>query len=67
LLERNINTFPVLPPGVPDGSARIRFFISAAHTEEQIDFTVETFAKELDVVKAVSVAQLLGSDAASRP
>ena len=67
LLERNINTFPVLPPGVPDGSARIRFFISAAHTEEQIDFAVETFAKELDAVKAVSVAQLLRSEAAARP
>ena len=67
LLERDINTFPVLPPGVPDGSARIRFFISAAHAEEQIDHTLETFVKELDAVKAVSVAQLLGSPSASRP
>ena len=59
LFDRNINTFPVLPPGVPDGSARIRFFISAAHHEEQIAQAVDVLTEELAAVQSVSLDQLL--------
>ena len=56
LFLRNINTFPVLPPGVPEGSARIRFFISAAHAEEQIDQAVEILAEEMSAMCGLPLA-----------
>lgn len=46
LLERGINAFPVLPPGVPERSARLRFFLSAAHRPEHLDAALEALAEE---------------------
>lgn len=46
LLERGINAFPVLPPGVPDRSARLRFFLSAAHLPEHLDQALEALVDE---------------------
>ncbi|QRG05274.1 aminotransferase class I/II-fold pyridoxal phosphate-dependent enzyme [Xanthobacter dioxanivorans] len=46
LLERGINAFPVLPPGVPDRSARLRFFISAAHRPEHLDAALYALREE---------------------
>ncbi len=46
LLERGANAFPVLPPGVPEHSARLRFFISAAHQPDHIDTAVAALAEE---------------------
>ncbi len=40
LLTRGYNAFPIIPPGVPERSARLRFFISSEHTEEEIDGAV---------------------------
>ena len=36
LLERNINALPIAFPGVPMNAARLRFFLTSEHTEEQI-------------------------------
>ncbi len=47
LLAAGINAFPILPPGVPERSARLRFFINQAHTDEQIDTAVKTTAEIL--------------------
>lgn len=46
LLERGINAFPVLPPGVPDRSARLRFFLSAAHTPAHLDAAIAALVEE---------------------
>ncbi|MEP9353637.1 aminotransferase class I/II-fold pyridoxal phosphate-dependent enzyme [Xanthobacter sp. KR7-65] len=46
LLARGINAFPVLPPGVPDRSARLRFFLSAAHTPAQIAEALDVLTEE---------------------
>ncbi|MFG1262504.1 aminotransferase class I/II-fold pyridoxal phosphate-dependent enzyme [Xanthobacter aminoxidans] len=46
LLERGINAFPVLPPGVPERSARLRFFLSASHRPEQIDAALAALSEE---------------------
>jgi 8-amino-7-oxononanoate synthase len=48
LLERGINARPILYPAVREVAARVRFFLTAEHTEEQIVQAVETLA---DVVR----------------
>ncbi|WP_372739184.1 aminotransferase class I/II-fold pyridoxal phosphate-dependent enzyme [Neptunomonas sp.] len=42
LLEKGINVQPILYPAVPERSARLRFFLSCEHTEEQIQLTLNT-------------------------
>jgi 8-amino-7-oxononanoate synthase len=41
LLERGVNVQPMIAPAVPDTGARLRFFVSAAHTTEQIRTAVD--------------------------
>ena len=56
--ERGISVHPMLPPAVPDGESRLRFFISTTHTEEQIRLTVQTVAKALaELAKGVGSRQ----------
>ncbi len=50
LLERGYNAFPIIPPGVPERSARLRFFISSEHTEAEIDGAVAAVAEELSAL-----------------
>jgi len=45
LLERGINARPILYPAVRETAARVRFFVTAEHTEEQIVGAVETLAE----------------------
>lgn len=47
LFDRGINVQPILYPAVEESKARLRFFITSMHTEEQIRYTVETVAEEL--------------------
>jgi 8-amino-7-oxononanoate synthase len=46
LFKRGINVQPILYPAVPEKSARLRFFISCQHTEEQIIETVKAVEEE---------------------
>ncbi|MCP3867762.1 MAG: aminotransferase class I/II-fold pyridoxal phosphate-dependent enzyme [Gammaproteobacteria bacterium] len=48
LFERGINAQPIVYPAVEEGMARLRFFISSTHTEDQIRSTVNILAEELD-------------------
>ncbi|GGO79492.1 polyketide synthase [Marinobacterium nitratireducens] len=45
LLKRGINVQPIVYPAVEEKLARLRFFISCAHTEEQIDATVQAIVE----------------------
>jgi 7-keto-8-aminopelargonate synthetase-like enzyme len=45
LLRRGIDAQPILYPAVPESGARVRFFITAEHTEEQICRTVQVLAE----------------------
>jgi 8-amino-7-oxononanoate synthase len=45
LLEEGINARPILYPAVRESAARVRFFLTCEHTEEQIVETVETLAR----------------------
>jgi 8-amino-7-oxononanoate synthase len=47
LLRRGYNAFPIIPPGVPERSARLRFFISSEHTEAELDGAVAAIVEEL--------------------
>jgi 8-amino-7-oxononanoate synthase len=59
LLNRGINAFPIVPPGVPEKSARLRFFINATHTDEQIDKAVEILVDEVTSLGDLSLKQML--------
>ncbi len=60
LFERGINAFPIIPPGVPEKSARLRFFLSSAHELEDIETTMTAVAEELHrlVEEGLSVTSL---------
>ena len=45
LLEEGINARPILYPAVRESAARVRFFLTCEHTEEQIVETVEKLAR----------------------
>ena len=47
LFRRGINVQPVLYPAVPAKSSRLRFFLTAMHTEKQIETAIEATADEL--------------------
>jgi 8-amino-7-oxononanoate synthase len=47
LFRRGISVMPVIPPAVDDNAARLRFFVTTTHSDEQIRFTVATVAEEL--------------------
>jgi 8-amino-7-oxononanoate synthase len=47
LFERGINVMPIIHPAVPEKAARLRFFISCSHTEEQIKSSVQILAELL--------------------
>lgn len=59
LLKRGVNAFPIVPPGVPEKSARLRFFINATHTDEQIDAAVAILADEVTALGDLSLKQML--------
>lgn len=44
LFDQGINVQPIFYPAVEEGMARLRFFISMAHTEAQITHTIQTLA-----------------------
>ncbi len=51
LFKRRINVHPIIYPAVQDNAARLRFFISCTHTEEQIRFTVNSVVEELAKIR----------------
>ncbi len=47
LFEKGINVQPIIHPAVEEKAARLRFFLSAMHTEEEISSTVQTLSRLL--------------------
>ena len=47
MYKRGINVQPILHPAVEESAARLRFFVTAKHTEEQIRTTVDAVTEEL--------------------
>lgn len=57
LFERGINVQPILYPAVPDSSARLRFFLSAAHEEAQIRATIAALTEAMAGTRAAETAR----------
>ena len=45
LFEAGINVQPIIYPAVEEKSARLRFFLSALHTDQDIDYTLQTLKR----------------------
>ncbi|WP_051182793.1 type I polyketide synthase [Nocardia vinacea] len=58
LLRRGINVNPIIYPAVPENLARLRFFVTACHTEDQIRDTVKILAEELALLRSADRAEL---------
>ena len=44
---------PITFPAVNEGAARLRFFLSASHTEEQTRKTIDTVVEEIPVAREI--------------
>jgi len=73
LEEAGINVMPIIHPAVPEGQARLRFFITSEHTHAQMDHAVAQTAEKLDAlvarnfgIQSVDVAALLARMAADK-
>ena len=51
LFDQGIDVQPIVRPAVSADTARLRFFITANHTEEQLKATIPVVARELDYVR----------------
>jgi 7-keto-8-aminopelargonate synthetase-like enzyme len=65
LFRRGINVQPILYPAVPERAARLRFFLTAEHTEQQVRDAVGIVVEEARTVAAeptdlAAVARHLG-------
>src|SRR5579863_1379914 len=66
LFRRGINVQPILYPAVPERAARLRFFLTAQHTEQQVRDAVAILREEARAVAAeptdlAAVARHLGN------
>jgi 8-amino-7-oxononanoate synthase len=52
MFERGVNVQPILYPAVPEGAARLRFFLTAEHTEEQVRQAVAILREKAQTVAA---------------
>jgi 7-keto-8-aminopelargonate synthetase-like enzyme len=58
LAARRINVQPIVYPAVEDNAARLRFFLSSTHTEEELRHTADVLAEELEHVRKESAASI---------
>lgn len=56
MLKRGINVLPILHPAVEETAARLRFFITSRHTEEQIRRTIDVLAEEQAKIRPESLS-----------
>ncbi|WP_424077332.1 type I polyketide synthase [Mycobacterium sp.] len=50
LLRRGINVNPILYPAVPEDKARLRFFVTSCHSEDQIRYTLKALVEERELL-----------------
>jgi 8-amino-7-oxononanoate synthase len=59
LLSRGVNALPVMFPAVPMQAARLRFFLSALHSDLQIAAAVNTTVEELALLRDAGFGRAL--------
>jgi len=47
LYAKGINVMPIIYPAVAEEEARLRFFLSSMHTENEINYTIDTLSKTI--------------------
>jgi 8-amino-7-oxononanoate synthase len=52
LVDQGINVQPIVYPAVADDAARLRFFLSSTHSEEQLSRTADCVRDTLAAVRA---------------
>ena len=52
LYDRRFNVLPIVHPAVEEGLARLRFFLSAEHREEDMIAVLDAVAEELPKARA---------------
>jgi 8-amino-7-oxononanoate synthase len=52
LRQRGINVQPIMYPAVEENAARLRFFVTATHNDQQIRETVQALAEEIAKARA---------------
>ena len=62
LFERGINVQPILYPAVEESAARLRFFVTSLHSEDQIRFTVDAIVEELEKINPAHLARATSGD-----
>ena len=50
LFARGINVQPILYPAVEEEAARLRFFLTSCHSEQQVDQTIDALTEELQAI-----------------
>lgn len=63
LLDRGLNVLPIIYPAVPEKSARLRFFITSEHNQQQLDFAIHLVNQEMAKYNSnpVSIQHLLSA------
>ena len=57
MFDRGINVQPILYPAVEERAARLRFFVTARHTEEQIRHAIDVMAEEVERINPKYLSQ----------
>jgi 8-amino-7-oxononanoate synthase len=50
MLARDVSVMPILHPAVEESAARLRFFITSLHTSEELRYTADALAEELEKI-----------------
>jgi len=60
LVERGVNVLPMIYPSVPQGQARLRFFLSADHTKTMVDTGLDAVTDAMRELKIRPLDKPLG-------
>ena len=50
MFARGVNVQPILHPAVEESASRLRYFITAAHGEEQLRFAIDAMVEEVEKI-----------------